>query len=259
MDRALLFDSHCHLDDEQFDADREELIASLPEQGIACCVTVGSDLTSSEKNIALASQHDFLYAAAGVHPHAAAEAAPDYLDKLRELLKMKKVVALGEIGLDYHYDFSPRDMQRKILIQQLDLACELDLPVIIHVREAHGDMLDLLRDREGKVPRGVIHCFSGSAESALEYVRFGMYVSFSGSLTFKNARKLRVAAKVLPDDRVLIETDSPYLSPEPMRGRRNTPANLRHTCALLAEIRGIRIEEAAELTANNAKKLFGLV
>lgn len=258
MAQALLFDSHCHLDDDKFDGDRDQLISSLPGLGIGWCLTVGSDLDSSRANIQLAAEHDFLYAAAGVHPHGAAEAPGDYLQQLYSLLDQPKVVAVGEIGLDFHYDFSPRDVQQRLLQEQLDVAYERRLPAIIHVRDAHGPMIELLRQRQGRLSGGVIHCFSGSAESALEYVRLGMMVSFAGSLTFKTARRLREAAIALPADSILIETDSPYLSPEPMRGRRNTPANVRHTCALLAELRGMSYEEAASLTAQNARRLFGL-
>lgn len=250
------FDTHCHLDDEQFDSDREAIIASLAEQGIAWCMTVGSDLTSSEMNIRLAGEHSGLYAAAGVHPHAAAQAPTDYLSRLEPLLSAPKVRALGEIGLDFHYDFSPRDIQRQLLSEQLDLAYRLSLPAILHVRDAHGEMIDLLRARQGRLAGGVIHCFSGSLESACEYLRLGLMISFAGSLTFKNARRLHEAAAGIPLESILIETDSPYLAPVPMRGRRNQPAYVRHTCAFLAELRGISLEEAAQATCDNAKRLF---
>lgn len=256
MVEALLFDSHCHLDDAQFDQDREALVASLPSQGIAFCMTVGSSLDSSRANIALAQQHSFLYAAAGVHPHVAAEAPEDYLDQLRLLLRQDKVQALGEIGLDFHYDFSPREVQERLLHEQLDLAYELGLPVILHVREAHGAMTELLRGRAARLPRGVIHCYSGSYESALEYLRLGMDISFAGSLTFKKAEKLHESARALPLDRILIETDSPYLSPVPERGKRNNPAKVAHVCAFLAQLRGIPYEEAARATRDNALRLF---
>ena len=253
-----LFDTHCHLDDERFNEDREQLIQALPEQGLVYCVTVGSDLDSSERSIALAGRYSHVYAAAGVHPHEASKAPEDYLDRLRSMLGKRKAVALGEIGLDYYYDFSPRDLQKRILSQQLDLAYELNLPVILHVRDAHGDMMDLLRARGEKLPRGVLHCFSGSAESAAEYVKLGFYISFAGPVTFKNADKLLLAAQSVPEDRILIETDSPYLAPVPMRGKRNDPSLVRYVCTKMAELRGIEEEEMSELTLRNALRFFGM-
>lgn len=253
-----LFDTHCHLDDERFNEDREQLIQALPEQGLVYCVTVGSDLDSSARAIALAHQYGYLYAAAGVHPHEASDAPGDYLDRLRYMLEQEKVVALGEIGLDYYYDFSPRDLQRTMLSQQLDLAYEMKLPVVLHVRDAHGDMMDLLRARKDRLPCGVLHCFSGSAESAAEYVKMGFYISFAGSVTFKNAGKLLLAAQSVPEDRILIETDSPYLAPVPMRGKRNDPSLVRYVCQKLAELRGLGEEEMGELTCRNALRLFGI-
>lgn len=258
MDSLRLFDSHCHLDDARFDEDRDRMIQALPAQGLAYCLTVGSDLDSSRRSLQLAHQYPFIYAAAGVHPHEAAKAPVDYLLQVRELLGQKKVVALGEIGLDYHYDFSPRDVQRRVLTEQLDLAYELRMPVIVHVREAHGDMIDLLRDRADRLPGGVLHCFSGSAESAQEYVRLGFYISFAGPVTFKNAGKLLAAAQAVPLEKLLIETDSPYLSPVPLRGKRNTPAHVRHVCERLAELRDLSAEDMAGITCRNAMALFGI-
>lgn len=253
-----LFDSHCHLDDPRFDEDRHQMIQALPAQGLAYCVTVGSDLPSSERSIALAARYPFVYAAAGVHPHEAAQAPGDYLEQLRPLLEQDKVVALGEIGLDYHYDFSPRDVQRRVFLEQLDLAYELQLPVIVHMREAHGDMIDLLRSRADRLPGGVLHCFSGSAQSAQEYERLGFHISFAGPITFKNAGKLLTAAQAVSLDRLLIETDSPYLAPVPLRGKRNSPANVRHVCERLAALRDMPVEEMARITCRNAQRLFGI-
>ena len=253
-----LFDTHCHLDDERFDEDREQLIQALPEQGLVYCVTVGSDLASSERSIEIAHQYSHVYAAAGVHPHEASKAPEDYIDRLRYMLGQEKVVALGEIGLDNYYDFSPRDLQRRILSQQLDLAYELNLPVILHVRDAHGDMVDLLRARGDRLPAGVLHCFSGSAESAAEYVKMGFYISFAGPVTFKNAGKLLLAAQSVPEDRILIETDSPFLAPVPMRGKRNNPALVRCVCDKMAALRGLGEEEMSELTCRNAMRFFGI-
>ena len=251
-----LFDSHCHLDDEQFDIDRDELIQALPQQGIVYCLTVGSDLSSSERSLQLADKHSFIYAAAGVHPHEAIKTPNDYLEQLENLLSHKKEVAVGEIGLDYHYDYSPRDIQRKLLEEQLDLAYQKELPVILHVREAHGDMIELMKNRQDRLPKGVLHCFSGSAESALEYVRLGFHISFAGPITFKNAGKLLLAAQAVPLDKLLIETDSPYLSPQPFRGKRNNPSMVKYICQKLASLRGLEMEEMADITFNNALGLF---
>ncbi len=223
-----LFDSHCHLDDQKFDDDRHELIQSLPAQGLAYCLTVGSNISSSENSLQLAQQYDFIYAGAGVHPHEAEKAPLDYLKHLDIILEQKKAVALGEIGLDYHYDFSPRDIQRKLLEEQLDLAYQKNLPVVLHVREAHGDMIDILKMHSSRLSGGVLHCFSGSAESALEYVKLGFYMSFAGPVTFKNAGKLTLAAQAVPMDRLMIETDSPYLAPVPERGKRNDPSKVKY-------------------------------
>ncbi|NLD52635.1 MAG: TatD family hydrolase [Clostridiales bacterium] len=256
MEKGRLFDSHCHLDDERFAEDREQLVASLPDGGVAGCVTVGCDLESAQRSIELAAKYPFLYAAVGIHPHVAAEAPADYLDRLSTLLQQPKVQALGETGLDYHYDFCPRDVQRRVLEEHLDLAVELDVPVILHVREAHGDMMSLLRSRAGSLPSCVLHCFSGSAESAMEYVSLGMMISFAGPVTFKNANKLLRAAETVPADHLMIETDSPYLAPVPMRGKRNDPALVSHVCRRLAELRGQTYEEMAELTYRNACRFY---
>lgn len=251
-----LFDSHCHLDDEKFDDDRDQVINGLPAQDLAYCLTVGSDLASSRRSLDLAQKYSFIFAGAGVHPHEAVKASADYLEELEILLDQNKVVALGEIGLDYYYDFSPRDLQRKLLEEQLDLAYQKKLPVVLHVREAHGDMIDILRMRVGSLPQGVLHCFSGSAQSALEYVKLGFYISFAGPITFKNAGKLLLAAQAVPLERLLIETDSPYLSPVPDRGKRNDPAKVKYVCQRLASLRSMETEEMAEITFNNAVKLF---
>lgn len=250
-----LFDSHCHLDDEKFDEDRAETIARLREGGVEKCVCVGSDLPSSRRCVALAEQYDFIYAAAGVHPHEAKDAPPDYIDQLKALLSHSRVMALGEIGLDYYYDLSPRDVQKRVLQEQLDLACDTDMPVIFHIRDAHGDMFDILRSRS-RLPAGVIHCCSASAEMVREYLRMGFYISFAGPITFKNAAGPVSASQAVPLDRLLIETDSPYLAPVPLRGRRNEPANVHYVLEKQAEIHGIPPEELAEITFRNACALY---
>lgn len=253
-----LFDSHCHLDDVKFDADREDVIRRMREEGLSGCVTVGSDIDSSLKCLNIALEHEGIYAAAGVHPHEAKDAPADYLQTLEKILKQPEVRALGEIGLDYHYDFSPRDVQSDVFSDQLELAYQCRLPVIVHVREAHGDVLKILKRRAPKLCGGIIHCYSGSAESVREYVALGFHISFAGSLTFKNAAKLREAALAVPPDRLLVETDSPYLSPEPKRGGRNEPANVKYICEALAVIRGIPGQQVADMTARNARDVFAI-
>lgn len=250
-----LFDSHCHLDDEKFNEDRAEVIARLREGGVERCVCVGSDLPSSRRCVALAEQYPFIYAAAGVHPHEAKDAPADYLDQLKTLLAHPKVMALGEIGLDYYYDLSPRDVQKRVVQEQLDLACDIDMPVIFHIRDAHGDMFDILRSRS-RLPAGVIHCCSASAEMVREYLKMGFYISFAGPITFKNAAGPVSASQAVPLDRLLIETDSPYLAPVPLRGRRNEPANVRYVLEKQAEIHGVPPEELAEITFRNACALY---
>lgn len=253
-----LFDSHCHLDDGQFDSDREELIQSLPGQGIFACLSCGSDLKSSLSSLELARRYDFVYAAAGIHPHEASKRVEDDLNSIKTLLSEPKVVALGEIGLDFYYDFSPREVQAELLHRQLDLAVEMRKPVVLHVRDAHGAMIDLLNSRQGSLPAGVLHCFSGSAESAVIYQRLGFYISFAGPLTFKTAVSVRQAAKAVSPERFLIETDSPYLAPVPFRGKRNDPAKVAEVCRAAAEVFGIGMEEMADISRRNACELFGI-
>lgn len=251
----MLFDTHAHLLAEQFDDDRPQLIQTLRGE-VDRILEAATDVASSVAASALAQQHDFIYCAAGVHPHDAANVSGSYLDELRAVLREPKCVAVGEIGLDYHYDFSPRDVQKKVFAEQLDLAAEADKPVIIHDREAHGDTMDMIAQRKGKI-RGVMHCYSGSLESAREYLKMGFYISFAGPVTFKNAGKLPQIAAEIPSNRILAETDSPYLAPVPMRGKRNNPAHVRYVVEKIAEVRGIRFEEAAQMTYENGKTLFG--
>ena len=252
-----VFDTHCHLDDEKFDEDREEAYQRMLEANVHRCVCVGSDIPTSRRTQAFAAGHFGVYAAVGVHPHEAKDAKENYLSQLKEMLFLPKVVALGEIGLDYFYDFSPRDVQKKVMDEQIDLAIQLDKPVIFHIRDAHGDMVDYFRGRK-ILPRGIIHCFSGSAETAKEYVKMGFYISFAGPLTFKKAPHLQAAAMEVPLDKLLVETDSPYLAPEPKRGRRNEPANVVYTLKKLSELRGIPEEEMAEITWENGCLLYGI-
>ena len=252
-----VFDTHCHLEDERFEADREQAWGRMRAAGVERCCCVGSDLASSGRCLAFAQAHPEVYAAAGVHAHEAKDAPPDYLAALRALLREEKNVALGEIGLDYYYDLSPRETQKRVLAEQVALALEMDKPVIFHIRDAHGDMVDFFRACS-RLPSGVIHCFSGSLEIAREYVKMGFYISFAGPLTFKKAPHLWEAAQSVPLERLLVETDSPYLSPEPLRGRRNEPANVVHVLEKLAALRGLSREEMAEITWENACRLYRL-
>ena len=250
-----LFDSHCHLDDERFDEDREEVYLKLREVGVTRLTCVASDLKTAESSLRFAETHEGVYATCGVHPHEAKDAPQDYIRTLEQLCREKPYVAIGEIGLDYYYDLSPRDVQKRVLNEQLDLAVALGMPCVFHIRDAHGDMVEIFRQRK-QLPEGIIHCFSGSAETAKEYLRMGFYISFAGPLTFKKSVHLQAACQAVPLDRLLIETDSPYLAPEPMRGRRNDPSNVRYVCAKAAELHGVSEEEMARITCENAMRIY---
>ena len=250
-----IFDSHAHYDSEAFDEDRKELLGTLKNQGVVGIVNCGSDMASSLKSLELADEFDFVYAACGVHPHEAEGCKSGYLPVLKKLCLEDKCVAVGEIGLDYHYDFSPREIQKQVFEQQLVLAKELDLPVIIHDREAHEDTFELLKRYK---PKGVVHCFSGSAEMAKEIVKLGMYIGLGGAVTFKNARKPREVAAIVPSERLLIETDCPYMTPVPHRGKRCDSTYIPFTAEVIAEVRGTSAQEILDLTRVNANNLFGL-
>ncbi|MBQ8537010.1 MAG: TatD family hydrolase [Clostridia bacterium] len=255
----MLFDTHCHIDDPRFDEDRQETLARMAEHGVHQAVIVGSDMPSSKSAVDFAKAHDGFYAAVGVHPHEAKTFKMADLETIGQWFKNEpKVVALGEIGLDYYYDLSPREVQREVFMTQLDWAYENDKPVIFHIRDAHGDILDLLRSRKGKLPSGIIHCFSGSWECAKEYLKMGFYISFAGPLTFKKAPNLWETAQKAPLDRLLVETDSPYLTPVPFRGKRNEPAYVRFVAEKLAELRGLKTEEVAHITTQNACRVYRL-
>lgn len=251
-----LFDTHAHLLDKRFDKDRESLIGSLPGLGLVGMIEVGTDLKDSRAAAKMAAQTDYIYAAAGIHPHEAENASPSALSEIEELVRQPKVIAIGEIGLDYHYDFSPRDVQKKMFERQLDLAQRIGLPVILHMRESTEDMLSILRAFKGI--RGVMHCFSGSAETAEQCIDLGLCISFTGTVTFKNARKTVEAAKAVPLESLMAETDCPYLSPEPMRGRRNDPSNVQYVLRKLAGIKGVSFEEMCDINIQNAKGLYGV-
>ena len=250
-----IFDSHAHYDSEAFNDDRKELLSALPEQGVCGIINCGSDMASSLSCLELADEFSFIYAACGVHPHEAEGCKQGYLPVLKKLCMEEKCVAVGEIGLDYHYDFSPREIQKTVFEQQLVLAKELDLPVIIHDREAHEDTITLLKRYK---PKGVVHCFSGSAEMAKEIIKLGMYIGLGGAVTFKNARKPREVAEIVPEDKLLIETDCPYMTPVPHRGKRCDSSYIPFTAEVLAEIRGVSAQDILDLTRKNANTLFGL-
>lgn len=253
----MLFDTHAHYDAAEFDQDRDEILASLPSLGVSLAVNPGCDLASSQKALDLASQWPFLYAAVGFHPENCAPYTPEDLNVLRQLAQQPKVVAIGEIGLDYYWEENPpRAFQQQVFRDQMALARELDLPVIVHDRDAHADSYAVVKDFPAV--RGVFHCYSGSAEMAKELVKLGWMISFTGVLTYKNARKAVETAQAIPLDRLMIETDSPYMAPVPHRGKRNNSGYVRYVCEKLAELKGISYEECARATLENGKKFFGI-
>jgi TatD DNase family protein len=262
-----IVDTHAHLDFSQFDGDLEGVLQRAVDAEVTRIVTVGFDLDSSGQALALANDHPGLKASVGVHPHEAAGVTRQVLDSLRELSEHGEVVAIGEIGLDYYRDRSPHDVQRSVLQQQLDLAAEVGKPVVVHDREAHDDVMGILRDWSESVlagkgilrrPLGVVHCYSGDQAMAEELFELGFYVSIAGPVTYSNARQLRELVALLPLDRLLVETDSPFLAPHPHRGKRNEPAYVRLVASRIAEVKGVSLEELARVTTDNARTLFRL-
>ncbi|MBQ7117135.1 MAG: TatD family hydrolase [Clostridia bacterium] len=248
-----IFDTHAHYEDERFDEDRAELLSSLFSDSVSGIINCGCDLKSSLETVALTEKHPFLYGAVGVHPHEAEEATAEDLRQIKELYKNDKIVAVGEIGLDYFYDFSPRERQIEIFRQQIITANELGLPVIIHDRDAHEDTMNILKELK---PRGVVHCFSGSAEMAKEILKLGLYIGIGGAVTFKNARKPVEVVEILPIDRLLLETDAPYMTPVPFRGKRCDSSHIAYTAEKIAEIKGIDVQTLINKCTENAKTLF---
>lgn len=251
----MLIDSHAHLDDSKFNDDRHEVILRAKERGVTHIINVGYDLESSKRSVRLAEEYDFIYAAVGIHPHDAVDAPGDAIDQLRELAGHKKVVALGEMGLDYYRNLSPRDMQKEMFRKQIELAVEVGLPIIVHDREAHGDTVEILRQYKGRIG-GVLHCFSGSWEMARESMDMGFYISIAGPVTFNNANKLKEIAAQVPLDRILVETDSPYLTPEPFRGKRNESGHVFFVAERIAQLRGMRVDDLSQAAAENTLRLF---
>ena len=252
-----IFDTHAHYDDSRFDGDRDAVLAALPEAGVELVLDPGCDLPSSRAAAALAERYSHVYAAAGIHPENCAGFQDADLAALRQLLAQPKVAAIGEIGLDYYWaENPPRDFQQMVFRKQLALAEELDLPVIVHDREAHGDSLSIIR--EFPAVTGVFHCFSGSPEMAEELLKRGWYLGFVGPITYKNARRAPEVVAITPLERMVVETDAPYLSPVPVRGRRNDSRYLPHVIAKLAEWKGVTPEEMTRITCENGKRLFRL-
>ena len=252
-----IFDTHAHYDAEQFASDREAVLTALPAAGVGLVVDPGCDVASSREAAALAERFDHVYAAVGIHPEDCAGCTDADFDAIRELCRREKVVAVGEIGLDYYWKENPsRDFQEQVFRRQIELALELDLPVIIHDREAHGDSLRIVLDYPGL--RGVFHCFSGSPEMAQELLKRGWYLGFDGPITYKNAKRAPEVAAITPMDRIVIETDAPYMAPVPFRGKRNDSRLLPYVVEKLAEWKGVTPEEMTDITWQNGKRLFGL-
>lgn len=252
----MIFDTHAHYDDKKFDADRREVLAAMPEKGVSLIVDPGCDGESSRAACALAQEFPFVYAAVGWHPEEWQSWNGESIALLRSLCAQPKVVAIGEIGLDYYWDTEHKALQKEMFERQLSLAIERELPVIVHDREAHGDCLEIVMNYPEA--RGVFHCFSGSVEMARELLRRGWYLGFDGPITYKNAAKALDVIAACPADRMLLETDSPYLAPVPNRGKRNDSRNLPYIAARIAEIKGMTTDQVAEVTLKNGKQLFGI-
>ena len=255
----MIFDTHTHYDDEQFDADREELLLSLKGQGVGAVANMGATMQGAEDSVALAESYPFVYAAVGIHPDHAKDLNEEEFDKLKKLARKEKVVAIGEIGLDYYWDSTEREVQKYWFKRQMELALELGYPVVIHSRDAAADTFDMIKETyeqsEGGL-KGVIHCYSYGAEQAREYLKMGFFLGIGGVATFKNGRKLKEVIEAVPLDKMVLETDCPYLAPEPYRGKRNHSGHLSYVIAAIAGIKGISEEEVEKATWENALKLY---
>ncbi len=250
----MLFDTHAHMVDPVFDEEIDELLLGLKDKQVGLVMNPGCCLATSRLGVALAEKYPFVYAAVGTHPDTADEVNEEVIEEYRKLCKLEKVKAIGEIGLDYYYETIPREIQQKAFRMQMELAKELDMPVIVHERNAHDDGMRIVK--EFPTVKGVFHCYSGSAEMARQLVNMGWYIGFTGVLTFKNARKAVETAASIPLDRIVLETDCPFMAPEPFRGKRNDPGYLYRMAERLAEIRGISVEEVHEITTQNGKNLY---
>jgi TatD DNase family protein len=251
----MIWDTHAHLDDKRFDSDREQVIRRARDAGVTNIINIGYDLPSSKRAVDMAMKYDFMYAAVGIHPHNAKECTEEVLSKLERLVQNPKVIAWGEIGLDYYRDLSPRDVQRQVFVKQIELANAAGLPIIIHNRDAHGDLLQVIKKHRPEYG-GLFHSYSGSWEMAKELLKEDYYLSFSGPLTYKNARHSVEVATKIPEDRFVVETDCPYLTPEPYRGQRNEPAYVCEVVKKIAELKGLSYEKVAELSTRNAEEFF---
>ena len=256
--KPMIFESHAHYDSEQFDEDRHELLMSMPENGVGTIINSGANWDSVTEVVEMAAKYPFMYAAVGVHPDEVGDLNDERFEYLKSQCQKDKVVAVGEIGLDYYWDNESHDVQKKWFIKQLELARELDLPVIIHSRDAAADTLEIMKEY-GQGLRGVIHCFSYSIELAREYVKMGYYIGIGGVVTFKNGRKLKEIAAEIPLERILLETDCPYLAPVPFRGKRNCSAYISYVAQEIANLKGISYEEVVAQTEKNGKELFQIV
>lgn len=254
----MLFDTHAHLDDRKYNEDREEMLNRAQQAGVELILNVGYDLPSSQRSVKLAEKYPFIYAGVGIHPHDADTLNEDSLIKLEKLAQHHKVVAIGEMGLDYYRDLSPRDVQQKAFRAQINLARRVKKPIIIHDRDAHGDIMQVMKEEKVQDIGGVLHCFSGSWEMAKECLKMNFYISIAGPVTFSNGGKLKEIAQKVPLDKLLIETDSPYLTPSPHRGKRNESTYVKYVAEEIAKLRGITLKELANATLANGKLLFNI-
>lgn len=254
----MIIDTHAHLDVNRFDKDRDKVLQRAEQNGVKLIINVGFDGHSSQKAVKLAERYDMIYAAVGIHPHDAKKADDETYEMFYNFASHPKVVALGEMGLDYYRNLSPKKLQQEVFRTQISLAKEVDLPIIIHDRDAHGDTLKIMKEEKVSRVGGVLHCFSGSSEMALQCIEMGFYISFAGPVTYPNARRLRKVVEDVPMERMLIETDCPWLSPQPMRGKRNEPAYVKHVAEKISEIKGVSVEKVVDITTKNAKELFRL-
>lgn len=251
----LIFDSHAHYDDSKFDADRDELLTSMLSNNVSTIINCGVDIESSKLSIELSQKYKRIYCALGVHPNEAESVPNDFISILENMLKYIKAVAIGEIGLDYHYSFSAKDKQLDVFEKQIELSKKINKPIIVHDREAHQDILGLLKEYR---PKGVVHCFSGSVEMAREIINLGMFIGIGGIVTFKNAKKIIDVVKCIPVDKILLETDAPYMAPEPYRGKRCSSNYILNTARKISEIKGIDVNEILSITSKNSCKLFSI-
>ncbi|MEE0929795.1 MAG: TatD family hydrolase [Acutalibacteraceae bacterium] len=252
---AVIFDAHAHYDDDKFDIDREDILLSMKEYNVACIVNASTNIKTSQWGLDYSDKYNFMYTAVGIHPECANNLPENYIEQIEKFAQHKKAVAIGEIGLDYYWDNVPRDIQKEVFVKQIELANKLNMPIVVHDRDAHGDTIDILRKYK---PKGLVHCFSGSVEMCREIINLGMSISLGGVVTFKNARHSVEVAEYIPLDKLLLETDAPYLSPVPFRGKRCDSSMIKYTAMRIAEIKGISTEELLNTTTENSCKLYNI-